>query len=301
MNEDKKLPFQDAPELNQEQDDAQGEQFWAHIAELLEQIEENTRGGAGRGKPTAAATPARLKEEAGSGKKHAGGSDTAQSNAAIRTAARTASAERRPSRSIIPPPPAPQAKPASGGAGEHSPAKAPIPAGKRTGKSQGDGLGDESGPHSASKQKGPGANLHTPTKSQEALAQRREEAIAQKQSKSILGALKENLASWDGSVASPDKSDMQDAAGLAAGGPLWSAFKELKEAIPEKDGADDSLAGILKKTIAQKTGVTAARERIDQAAQTARAKVVTWAGGRIDAPKRGNRDKQGRFIKGAGK
>ena len=302
MNEDKKLPFQDAPELNQEQDDAQGEQFWAHIAELLEQIEENTRGGAGRGKPTAAAaTPARPKEETGAGKKDARGQGAAQGNAAVRTTARTASAERRPSRSIIPPPSAPQEKSASGGAGGHSTAKAPIPAGKRTGKSQGDGLGDESGPHSASKQKGPGANLHTPTKSQEALAQRREEAIAQKQSKSILGALKENLASWDGSVASPDKSDMQDAAGLAAGGPLWSAFKELKEAIPEKDGADDSLAGILKKTIAQKTGVTAARERIDQAAQTARAKVVTWAGGRIDAPKRGNRDKQGRFIKGAGK
>ena len=65
MDEDKRLPFQDVPELNQKQDDAQGEQFWAHIAELLEQIEANTRGGAGRGLSAAAvATPARPKEEA---------------------------------------------------------------------------------------------------------------------------------------------------------------------------------------------------------------------------------------------
>ncbi len=103
MSEDKRLPFQDTPELNQEQDDARGEQFWEHIAELLEQIEENTRGGADRGTPTAAAaTPARPKEETGAGKKDARGQGAAQGNAAVRTTARTASAERRPSRSIIP-------------------------------------------------------------------------------------------------------------------------------------------------------------------------------------------------------
>ena len=301
MDEDKRLPFQDVPELNQEQDDAQGEQFWAHIAELLEQIEANTRGGAGRGLSAAAvATPARPKEEAKEGKKHAGGPGAAHSNAAIRTTARTAPAERRPSRSIIPSPPAHQEKAASSSPlGGRSATKAPHPAGK--GKNQDDGLGGGTRPHAPRKQKEPGAPLPLPTKSQEALAQKREEAIAQKQSKGILGALKQNLASWDGSVASSDKSDMQDAAGLAAGGPLWSALKELKEVIPENDKEDDSLAGVLKKTITQKTGVTAARERIDRAAETARAKVVTWAGGRIDAPKRGNRDKRGRFIKGAGK
>ena len=300
MSDDKRLPFQDTPELNQEQTDR--EQFWEHIAELLEQIEENTRGGVGRRAPTAAATLARPKEEARSGKKHAGGSGTAQSNAAIRTTARTAPAERRPSRSIIPSQPAPQEKPSSSSAPDgHPTVKTPFPAEKRIGKKAGDGSGGGVSPVTSPKPKDAGNVSNAPTKSQEALAQKREESLVQKQAKGILGALKQNLATWDGSVASSDKSDIQDAAGLAAGGPLWSAFKELKETISESDETDDSLAGVLKKTIAQKTGLTAAKERIDQATQTARAKVVTWAGGKIDAPQHANRDKQGRFIKGAGK
>lgn len=115
-----------------------------------------------------------------------------------------------------------------------------------------------------------------------------------------MGTTIENLASWDGSVA--EKSGVQELARLAAGGPLWSAFKELQEAFSTGDGADESsLAGILKKNLAQNTGITAARECVDQAVQTARAKVVAWAGEKDDALKRGNRDKQGQFIKGAGK
>lgn len=298
MREEIRLPFQNSPE--EEKEKSQDEQFWAHIEELLEQIEENTRTGLARSlTPAAMGTPPRQEAETTPRNNAPGSRGRAHEKGVSSQSVR---AEKRPAPSILHSTALHQTK-ATGDADKRRPdkAKAPTADERQTRKSQGGGHESAAPKSVASKQKDASATFSVPTKSQEALAQKREEAIAQKQSKGILGALKQNLASWDGSVASPDKSDMQNAAGLAAGGPLWSAFKELKEAIPEKDGADDSLAGILKKTIAQKTGITAARERVDQAAQTARAKVVTWAGGKVDAPKRGNRDKQGRFIKGAGK
>lgn len=297
MSEEIRLPFQNTPE--EEREKSQDEQFWTHIEELLEQIEENTRAGfARRLMPAATETPPRK------------GSEAVPKNTALTSKARAQEktapyrsirAEKQPAPSILHPAAPLQAKPAGGPGKKHSEkAQNPTAPEKQAGKIQGRGHDGVPSSSMASKQKDANAASSAPTKSQEALAQRRQEAISQKQSKGILGALKDNLASWDGSIA--DKSGVQEAAGLAAGGPLWSAFKELREAIPTGDDADESsLAGILKKTIAQKTGITAAKERVDQAAQTARAKVVAWAGGKVDAPKRGNRDKQGRFIKGAGK
>lgn len=292
MTEEIKLPFQNTPE--EEKENAQDEQFWAHIAELLEQIEENTRAGLGRSlTPAVIETPPRPQAEV-TPKNNAFSSRGREHEKAAPTP--SVRANNQPAPSILHAQ-APQR--ATGEAQKKRPGRTqgPITSEKLFGKSHNTGYVGAA----PSKQKDASAVSSAPTKSQEALAQRRQEAIAQKQSKSILGALKDNLASWDGSITTPDKSGVQDAAGLAAGGPLWSAFKELKEAIPEHEDADDSLAGILKKTIAQKTGISAARERIDQATQAARAKAVTWAGGKVDAPKRGKRDKQGRFIKGAGK
>ena len=297
MSEEIRLPFQNTPE--EEKEKSQDEQFWAHIEELLEQIEENTRAAFARRLTQAPTeTAPRKAGEAAPQNTAPSSKGRAQEKTAPYQSVR---ADKQPAPGILHPAAPTQAK-AAGDTDKRRPEKTqnPVSLEKQARKTQGRGHDGAPTSSMASKPKDANAPSSAPTKSQEALAQRRQEAVAQKQSKGILGALKDNLASWDGSIA--EKSGVQEAAGLAAGGPLWSAFKELREAIPTGDDTDESsLAGILKKTIAQKTGITAAKERVDQAAQTARAKVVTWAGGKVDAAKRGNRDKQGRFIKGAGK
>lgn len=248
MSEEIRLPFQSTPE--EEREKSQDEQFWTHIEELLEQIEENTRAGfARRLMPAAPETPPRKGSEAVPKNTAPTSKGCAQEKTAPYQSIR---AEKQPAPSILHPAAPPQAKPAGETGKKHSEkVQSPTAPEKQAGKTQGRGHDGVPSSSMASKQKDANAASSAPTKSQEALAQRRQEAISQKQSKGILGALKDNLASWDGSIA--DKSGVQEAAGLAAGGPLWSAFKELREAIPTGDDADESsLAGILKKTSPKK-------------------------------------------------
>lgn len=294
------LPFEGRPPDISEGGTGAGDGFWEHIADLLEQIEKNTRGmTAAVGNTGRAPTAGRAIRAVERPSRERGKSVLPLSRPDTQRAAR---AERAPSRHTpAPTPPSPAARPARGQNAPSTPAAgtqgntrpsgrsstktplAPEPARERTRQAENTG----------------GA---APTKSQQEHTRRREEAVAREQSKGVLGVLKKNLAGWDGSVASPDKGDLQNAAGLAAGGPVWSAIKEVKEAVESSDDDDNSLSSILKKTLADKTGVTGAKERLEQAKKTARAKVVSWAGGTVDDDEeahqgRGRRDKKGRFLK----
>lgn len=291
------LPFEGMPGLPE---NGAGDGFWEHVADLLEQIEKNTRGmTAATGKPGRAPTADRAPRAVERPSRERDKSVLPLSRPDTQRAAR---AERASSRHApAPTPPSPTAHPAReqnvpstpaagaqgnmrpSGRGSAKPSVAPEPARERT-------------------QQAENRDSATPTKSQQAHTQKREETVAREQSKSVLGILKKNLADWNGSVAAPDKGDLQNAAGLAAGGPVWSALKEVKEAVESSDDDDKSLSSILKKTLADKTGVTGAKERLEQAKKTARAKVVSWAGGTVDDDEahqsRGRRDKKGRFLKG---
>lgn len=293
------LPFEGRPPDISEGGTGAGDGFWEHIADLLEQIEKNTRGmTAAVGNTGRAPTAGRAIRAVERPSRERGKSVLPLSRPDTQRAAR---AERAPSRHApAPTPPSPAVRPAQGqnapstptagvqgntrpsGRSSAKPSVAPEPARERTRQAENTGAA-------------------TPTKSQQEHTRRREEAVAREQSKGVLGVLKKNLANWDGSVAAPDKGDLQNAAGLAAGGPVWSAIKEVKEAVESSDDDDNSLSSILKKTLADKTGVTGAKERLEQAKKTARAKVVSWAGGTVDDEEahqgRGRRDKKGRFLK----
>lgn len=137
------------------------------------------------------------------------------------------------------------------------------------------------------------------TKSQEALAAKREEELAKSTSLSLVGALKKNLATWDGSI-SGEHADLEDAAGVAVAGPVWGAVQEIKEVF-EKFGEDEnSLLGTLKKTVADKTGISTATAWADEKKNAVRSRLVKWAGGdpaATVAAREETRDAQGRFKK----
>lgn len=296
------LPFEGMPDFPEGTTGAGGG-FWEHIAGLLEQIEKNTRGittASGPGSATRAPTAertARVVEHSSRGR------GKSVSPLPQPTTPRTARAERVGSgRPAVQTPPPPVARPVRGKSAPSTPAAKAQGNARSSGReSVNPTIPAVSARERTRQVENPGAA--TPTKSQQEHTRRREEAVAREQSKGVLGILKKNLAGWDGSVATPDKGDLQNAAGLAAGGPVWSAIKEVKEAVEGSSDDDSSLSGILKKTLADKTGVTGAKERLEQAKKTARAKVVSWAGGTVDDDGeahqgRGRRDKKGRFLKG---
>lgn len=107
--------------------------------------------------------------------------------------------------------------------------------------------------------------------SQEALRQRREQDATMTESGGLLASLKKGLDFLGDRLGGQrDTGDLQDAVGLAAGGPLWSAFKEVREAVA---GQSENAKGILERF--KKSGTHAA----ESAATSAR------------------RDRQGRFIR----
>lgn len=296
------LPFEGMPDFPEGTTGAGGG-FWEHIADLLEQIEKNTRGittASGPGSATRAPTAertARVVEHSSRGR------GKSVSPLPQPTTPRTARAERVGSgRPAVQTPPPPVARPVRGKSAPSTPAAKAQGNARSSGRESVNPTIPAVPARERTRQvENPGSA--TPTKSQQEHTRRREEAVAREQSKGVLGILKKNLAGWDGSVATPDKGDLQNAAGLAAGGPVWSAIKEVKEAVEGSSDDDSSLSGILKKTLADKTGVTGAKERLEQAKKTARAKVVSWAGGTVDDDGeahqgRGRRDKKGRFLKG---
>lgn len=261
------LPFEGMPNPQMEGQGAEGS-FWEGVAATLEQIEKNTRS-AGRASPlSAGGAPLPLKDASPRLRPRAGSVSPLPAVSSTLPTARAARAERA----------TPQAEAAQRGA----------PA-SRAGN----------GKASATASVKP-AEAASPTKSQQALERKRQEGDVRAQSKGLMDALKSNLSQWDGSVSSPDKESLQDAAGLAAGGPLWSAIKEVKDVISSGDDDEKSLAGILKKTLADKTGVTAAKERVDKAKEAVRNKALAWAGAKPEegsAPVQGGRDSKGRFVK----
>lgn len=96
--------------------------------------------------------------------------------------------------------------------------------------------------------------------------------------------LKDYFKNFSGELISDNKPEgMQDVAGSAAGGVLWSAAMELKEAssgFGEIDTDDGSVAGILKKVAMDKTGLTALAEKKEAAKEKLTEKVQVWATGK---------------------
>lgn len=116
------------------------------------------------------------------------------------------------------------------------------------------------------------------TKSQEALETKRQEELAKSTSHSLVDAFRKNLATWDGSL-SGEHTEIEDAAGVAVAGPLWGAVQEIKEVVERFGEDENSLLGTLKKTVADKTGVTAANAWVGEKKDALRNRLMKWAGG----------------------
>ncbi len=136
------------------------------------------------------------------------------------------------------------------------------------------------------------------SKSAESLEKHREASLAKEQGKSLAQTLKENLKNWDGSIIDQHSGDAADAAGLAAGGPVYAALKEAAQAIGDRADDENSLTGAIRKTIEDKTGITAAKAKVEGVKESARDRILEWAGGDMSAQeKKGRRDKNGRFLR----
>lgn len=146
------------------------------------------------------------------------------------------------------------------------------------------------------------------SKSQVQLEEEQQKSTEQKQN-GLLDTLKRNLSDWDGTATGGGgEGNLQEAAGLAADGPLFAAVKDIARLV-EADDDDKSLIGALRKTVEDKTGITAAK---DWAAQTKESLISTirgWGKGKQEpanpvSTQAGDalRGTQGRFIaKRAGK
>lgn len=137
------------------------------------------------------------------------------------------------------------------------------------------------------------------TKSQEALETKRQEELAKSTSHSLVDAFRKNLATWDGSL-SGEHTEIEDAAGVAAAGPVWGAVQEIKEVVERFGEDENSLLGTLKKTVADKTGVTAANAWVGEKKDALRSRLMKWAGGdpaTAFAEHENTRDDRGRFKK----
>lgn len=137
------------------------------------------------------------------------------------------------------------------------------------------------------------------TKSQEALETKRQEELAKSTSHSLVDAFRKNLATWDGSL-SGEHTEIEDAAGVAVAGPVWGAVQEIKEVVERFGEDENSLLGTLKKTVADKTGVTAANAWVGEKKDALRSRLMKWAGGdpaTAFAEHENTRDDRGRFKK----
>jgi hypothetical protein len=142
--------------------------------------------------------------------------------------------------------------------------------------------------------------------SQQAAAETRRKREAKEERETIKDSFRAAVAGWNGSFlsdASKD-SDMTDAAGTAAGGAFWASAKELSEVaskIGESAQEDDgSLAGMLKKAVKDKTGITSVQQKAASLRATATERIKQRIGGgsvpaqRNTMPAGYRRDKNGR-------
>lgn len=138
------------------------------------------------------------------------------------------------------------------------------------------------------------------TKSAESLEKHRSEAIAKEQGKNLAQTFKDNLKNWDGSIFSNRGDDAIDAAGIAADGPIYAAVKEVAQVLDDATKDENSLAGTLRKTLEDKTGITAAKDKLGGLKQSAIKRIASWAGveqSKLQANQKGKRDSKGRFIR----
>lgn len=137
------------------------------------------------------------------------------------------------------------------------------------------------------------------SKSQEQLEKEQQASSDQKQG-GLLEDLKRNLSDWDGTaIGGRGEDNLQDAAGMAVDGPLFAAVKDIARLV-ETDENDKSLLGVLKKTVADKTGITAAKDWAAQKKEKLIGTIQGWAGGKTEPSQSqasgGQRDAQGSFL-----
>ena len=113
-------------------------------------------------------------------------------------------------------------------------------------------------------------------KSAEAIEARRQKDEAKAERKGLQDAIKNVFGKWNGDLlGNADKEgDLTDAAGTAVGGIDYAAFKELSGALSGIGEDEDSLAGILKKKLEDKTGITAVKQKAEDAKAWAVKKVT---------------------------
>lgn len=153
------------------------------------------------------------------------------------------------------------------------------------------------------------AHVESETASERQLERVEAESDVQRQEQqdnSLLGQLKRNLAQWDGQPVNDD-ANLTEAAGMAVDGPLFAAVKDIARLV-ETDKNDTSLLGVLKKTIADKTGITAAQDWAEAQRASMIEGIRAWANGGTpestgdsspepEASTYSQRDEQGRFIR----
>ncbi len=135
----------------------------------------------------------------------------------------------------------------------------------------------------------------------ERLREKREE---RSKNKDLVSSLKETVSGgWNGEFFfnSAKSEDSTDLAGTAIGGPLWSAARELSEVagnIGEPAEDDNSLLGLLRKSIEDRTGITSIREKAGKAKERAVENVKSWTAGKRVAkdtlPEGYKRDRSGK-------
>ena len=151
----------------------------------------------------------------------------------------------------------------------------------------------------------------TPTKSEKALAERREARKDEEGRRGFMDTFKASLAGWDGGVLGEGggkAAGATDLAGTAAGGPFWAAVQEMKEAAENisegKHVEDGSLTGRVKQGLADATGITSLKDRAAGLQERARAKVTAWASGgeaTAEQNRKGGKDRdgKGRYLSGS--
>jgi hypothetical protein len=141
-------------------------------------------------------------------------------------------------------------------------------------------------------------------KSAEVIEARRKKDEAKQERKGLQDAIKNGFGKWNGDwLGNADKEgDITDAAGTAVGGIDYAAFKEISSALSGIGEDENSLAGILKKKFEDKTGITAVKQKAEDAKAWAVKKVTGRQAERSQVSSRAQggrqRDRFGRYVPG---
>ena len=124
-----------------------------------------------------------------------------------------------------------------------------------------------------------------------------------KQQVGLADRFKDAVSGWNGDVISRGgkSDDLQDVAGSATGGVLWTMAKELNDVaggLNESNDDDKSLSGVVKKILMDKTGITNVKEKASSAKKNIveRVKGFGSKGEKAEPlPKGHKKDKNGRL------